>query len=296
MSFLFYLYLKFAALVIRTVARLPGRFTHSSTSVRQIPSRDAQRTIKTHFYPSAAKNGQQKPGPVLINMHGSGFMIPAHGSDDAFCNRISQETNYSVLDVQYRLAPEHPFPAALHDVQDVGRWVLDHPEEFDPEQVAISGFSAGGNLALVASSTAFPPGTFRSLLAFYPSVAAFVDPYTLVPPETGGRPIPAFVLRLFKQAYVQDPNISLRDPRISPAMGDVSRFPKNMLFITAGYDTLAFEAEKFCQRLDEDPNRQVVHERMEKCDHAWDKLAREGSRGWEMKEKAYALAVDMLNS
>lgn len=299
MSFLFYLYLRFAALVIRTVARLPGRITHSAISVRQIPSREAQRTIKTHFYPSAARKKQQekqKPGPVLINMHGSGFMIPAHGSDDAFCKYISQETNYSVLDVQYRLAPEYPFPAALDDVQDVGRWVLEHPDEFDPSRVAISGFSAGGNLALVASSTVFPPDTFRSVLAFYPSVAAFVDPYTLVPPETGGRPIPAFVLRLFRQAYLQNPQVSIRDPRISPSLGDLSRFPRNILCITAGYDNLAVEAEKFCRRLDEDPKRRVVHERMEKCDHAWDKLAREGSRGWDMKQKAYGLAVEMLNS
>lgn len=294
MSILSYLYLKFAALVIRTLILLPGRITSNPDVVRYIQSRDPQRTIKAHLYHSLAYK-DQAPRPILLNFHGSGFIIPAHGSDDAFCRHISQETMYTVLDVQYRLAPENPFPAAIEDVQDAVRWVLEQPERFDLSRVAISGFSAGANLALVASSSLFPPGTFRSILAFYPSVAAFVDPYTLVAPETGGRPFPAFVLSLFRQCYVQSPDISLRDPRIAPTLADLSRFPRNVLFITAGYDNLAIEAEKLASRLDEDPDRHVVHERMEKCDHAWDKLAREGTRGWDLKEKAYRLAVEMLD-
>ena len=294
MSILSYLYLKFAALVIRTLMLLPGRITSNPDVVRYIQSRDPQRTIKAHLYHSLAYK-DQAPRPILLNFHGSGFVIPAHGSDDAFCRHISQETKYTVLDVQYRLAPENPFPAAIEDVQDAVRWVLEQPERFDLSRVAISGFSAGANLALVASSSLFPPGTFRSILAFYPSVAAFVDPYTLVAPETGGRPFPAFVLSLFRQCYVQSPDISLRDPRVAPTLADLSRFPRNVLFITAGYDNLAIEAEKLASKLDEDPNRHVVHERMEKCDHAWDKIAREGTRGWDLKEKAYGLAVEMLD-
>lgn len=298
MSILRYLYLKLAAAIIRTLSRLPGRILSSPDLVRHIPSRDPRRTIKAHLYhpTPTAKDQAPKPKPVLLNFHGSGFMIPAHGSDDAFCRQISRETGSIVLDVQYRLAPEHPFPAAIEDVQDVVRWVLNQPEVFDLSRVSISGFSAGANLALVATSSLFPPGTFRSVLAFYPSVAAFIDPYTLVPPETGGRPIPAFVLRLFRQAYVQSPDLSLRDPRIAPSLADPGRFPRNVLFVTAGYDTLALEAEKMAQRLGEDPERRVVHERMDKCDHAWDKLAREGTRGWEMKERAYRLAVEMLEN
>ncbi|BCS22015.1 uncharacterized protein APUU_30240A [Aspergillus puulaauensis] len=296
MSILRYLYLRLAALIIRTLARLPGRILSNPDVVRHIPSRDPRRTIKAHLYHPSDKDQapKPKPKPVLLNFHGSGFMIPAHGSDDAFCRQISRETGYTVLDVQYRLAPEHPFPAAIEDVQDVARWVLNQPETFDLSRVSISGFSAGANLALVATSSLFPPGTFRSVLAFYPSVAAFIDPYTLLAPEKGGRPIPAFVLRLFRQSYVQSPEFSLRDPRIAPSLAEPSRFPRNVLFITAGYDTLALEAEKLAARLDEDPGRRVVHERMDKCDHAWDKLAREGTRGWELKERAYRLAVEML--
>ncbi|BCR84711.1 uncharacterized protein ACHE_20169S [Aspergillus chevalieri] len=292
MSFFFYIYLKFAAVVIRSLARLQGKIISNPDAVRYIPSRDHQRTIKAHFYRSPLHK-ELAPGPVLINFHGSGFVIPAHGSDDAFCRQISERTNYSVLDIQYRLGPEDPFPAAVHDVEDVVKWVLKQSEEFDPSRVSISGFSAGGNLALVACSSLFPPATFHSVLAFYPSVEAFVDPNTLAAPESGGTPLPAWLLRFFKQCYVPS-NVDAKDPRISPYFADPIHFPRNVLIIAAGYDSLALEAERLAARLGEDADRHVVYERMEKCDHAWDKIAREGTREWELKSRAYELAIGML--
>ncbi|KAL5361154.1 Alpha/Beta hydrolase protein [Aspergillus floccosus] len=292
MSLLYYLYLKFAATLVRAIVRLRGAIRSSPDVTQRIPSRDPSRTIKAHLYRST-QSTPQTPSPVLINFHGSGFMIPAHGSDDAFCRRISQQTAYSVLDVQYRLSPEHPFPAPVHDVEDVVKWVLSQPEEYDVSRVAISGFSAGGNLALVAASYLFPPTTFHAVLAFYPSVAPYIDPGTLLAPQPGGRPLPTFLLRLFRHCYIPS-GVDARDPRLSPGLADADRFPRNVLIITAGYDTLACEAEKLATRLAADANRHVVHARMDQCDHAWDKIAREGTRGWELKEQAYALAVDML--
>lgn len=293
MSFFSYIYLKFAAVVIRRLATLVrGKITSNPDAIRYIPSRDHQRTIKAHFYRSLLYK-ESAPGPVLINFHGSGFIIPAHGSDDAFCRQISQRTNFSVLDIQYRLGPEDPFPAAVHDVEDVVKWALRQSEEFDPSRISISGFSAGGNLALVACSSSFPPATFQSVLAFYPSVEAFVDPNNLVAPESGGTPFPAWLLRIFKQCYVPS-NIDARDPRISPYFADPSRFSRNVLIITAGYDSLALEAERLAAKLGDDADRHVVYERMDKCDHAWDKIAREGTREWEFKSRAYELAIEML--
>lgn len=148
-------------------------------------------------------------------------------------------------------------------------------------------------MRLSTCSSLFPPATFRSVLAFYPSVEAFVDPYTLVAPESGGMLIPAFVLRLFKQCYVPS-DIDPRDPRISPAFADPSRFPRNVLIIAAGYNTLALEEERLAAKLGEDADRHVVYERIKKSDHAWDKIAREGTREWELKSRAYELAIEML--
>jgi acetyl esterase/lipase len=126
----------------------------------QLPSRDPGRTIKANFYQSESK----KPSPVLINFHGSGFIVPWHGGDE-FARRVVQTTDYAVLDVAYRLGPENPFPAAIHDVEDVDKWVIANAQDFDTTRVSISGFSAGANLALVVSTQLFPSEPFSTLFA-----------------------------------------------------------------------------------------------------------------------------------
>ena len=165
--------------------------------------------------------------------------------------------------MQYRLGPEDTFPAAVHDVEDVVKWVLKQSEKFDPSRVFISGFSAGGNLAFACSSL-FPPATFQTVLTFYPSV----DPNNLTALESGGTPFPAWLLLIFKQCYVSS-NIDATDPRISPYFAYSSRFSRNILIIAASHNSLALEAERLAVKLREDANRHV-HEQMDKCDHGWD--------------------------
>lgn len=146
--------------------------------VLQLPSRDDGRTIKAHLYRSTT----QKPSPILVNFHGSGFVIPLHGSDNDFAHRIVRDTDYSVLDVAYRLAPEHPYPAAPEDAEDAIRWVLANPQDFNSSRVAVSGFSAGGNLALVACSALLPKETFKHVIAVYPPTDLEKHP-KLKPPQ-----------------------------------------------------------------------------------------------------------------
>ncbi|KAL2216225.1 putative esterase/lipase [Thermoascus aurantiacus ATCC 26904] len=314
-NLLTYLRLKLFALFLRTSLRLlRGLPRAHPDGVLHIPSRDPGRTIKLHVY-----HGQPsvKPQPVLINFHGSGFVVPVHGHDDEFCRLVSREAGYTVLDVQYRLAPEHPFPAALHDGEDVVRWVLEKGragEEFDKERIAVSGFSAGGNIALVLSSSfssssssssspsTFPRGKqiFRSVLAFYPPTDISIDPASKLPPDTdpAGRPLPPFLARFFNRSYIP-PGFDARDPRISPSFAPASAFPANVLIVTAAWDNLANEAEALAAKIKEaegeGSGRYVVCRRMEKCDHAWDKgVYEEGTVQGKAKKEAYALAVEML--
>ncbi|KAI9927881.1 hypothetical protein ASPWEDRAFT_114168 [Aspergillus wentii DTO 134E9] len=288
--FFTYIYYKFFAFLTRTIVTRGRRISAKPDDVYQIKSRDAGRTIKAHIYRSAS---EQKLSPVLINFHGSGFLIPLHGSDDEFCRQVSQETRYTVLDVQYRLAPEHPFPAALNDVEDVVNWVLEQSDKFDLSQVAISGFSAGGNLALAASSTLFPRETFRSVLAFYPVTDLYSGPQSKVAPDTRGKPLPVTVARLFDNCYVPS-SFDARDPRISPIFAQAERFPDRLMIVTGAGDNLAYEAEDIAARVGKLPGRQVVCQRMQGCDHAWDKGAKAGTVQGDAKEKAYAMAVAML--
>ncbi|KAH8426569.1 putative esterase/lipase [Aspergillus melleus] len=283
-----YLWQKLFAVLIRALMR--RRLVASPNDVFQIQSRDAERTIKAHVYRSASA---PTPSPVLLNFHGSGFIIPQHGSDDEFCRQVSRETSYTVLDIQYRLAPENPFPAAVNDVEDVVNWVLQRPGEFDLSRVAISGFSAGGNLALGASATLFPRDTFRSVLAFYPPLDLYTDPAEKTFPDAEGKPIPPFVARLFDSCYIPS-SVDARDPRISPSYAQPERFPDRILVITAGGDNLAGEAEALAAKIEKEPGRHVVCQRMRGCNHGWDKRAAPGTVQGEAKEKAYALAVSML--
>ena len=95
----------------------------------------------------------------------SQFIFHLHGSDDIFCRRVAAETHYTVLDIEYRLAPEHPFPAAPHDAADALKYVLSRPDLYDNSRIAVSGFSAGGNLALgLVLAQDFPRDTIQSLL------------------------------------------------------------------------------------------------------------------------------------
>ncbi|MGI4850723.1 MAG: alpha/beta hydrolase [Janthinobacterium lividum] len=257
----------------------------------QIPSRNPGRSIKVNVYKSTKST---QSSPVLLNLHGSGFILPGHGSDDEFCARVARETDYTVLDMRYRLAPENPFPAALNDVQDAVNWVLKQPDEFNSDRFAISGFSAGGNLALAAAGGIFRKDTFRSILAFYPSTNKSIDPADRKTPDTSGKASPVFLSRLFDECYIP-PTVDKKNPLVSPSFAQADAFPKNVLFITAACDNLCLEAEALAARIESaDGNRNVVRRRMEKCGHAWDKTAKPRTAQEKAKDEAYSLGIDML--
>ncbi|KAJ5124152.1 Alpha/beta hydrolase fold-3 [Penicillium bovifimosum] len=291
MSTLIYIYNKCFAFILRAFMRLSRNLTATPDEIRHIKSRDTGRTIKAHLYRSSGPS----PSPVLMNFHGSGFVLPLHGDDDEFCRRVSRETKYTVLDVPYRLAPEHPFPAALNDVEDAIKYVLASPEEFDLTHVSLSGFSAGGNLALAAASNLFPRDTFRSLLAIYPVTDLSRESASKIAPARADFHIPVPIMRFFNSSYLPSA-LDRRDPRISPLYAQADQFPRRILMITADGDSLALEAEELAQKIQKLEGWYVVSQRMEpNCSHAWDKTTRAGTPQYEAKERAYQLAFDMLN-
>ncbi|KAL4884779.1 Alpha/Beta hydrolase protein [Aspergillus karnatakaensis] len=285
-----YIYHKVVVLFLRALARSTSSIHPTPDDVYQIESRDPSRKIKAHVYESKAASN---PRPVLINFHGSGFVLTAHGADDEFCRLMSQRTAYTALDVQYRLAPEHPFPAALHDVEDVVNWVQQQPDRFDLSRVVLSGFSAGGNLVLAASSNLFPPEKFNAIVAFYPPVDLVTDPGLKTSPDPKGHPLPAPLARLFDSCYIPS-SYDKRDPRISPLYAQSDRLPNRALIITAAGDSLAAEAERLAVRLRE-AGREVVLQRMEGCDHGWN-IAPKNAVQQEARDKAYDMVVAMLEN
>jgi acetyl esterase/lipase len=171
------------------------------------------------------------------------------------------------------MAPEHPFPAALNDVEDVVNYVLARPEEFDLTHIPISGFSAGASLALAVSANLFPPGTFWSLISFYPVTGLSIDPSAKsIPSPEAKLAIPVSVSQFFYGCYVPA-RIDRRDPRISSGFAQLERFPRRILMITAEWDTLALGAEELAERLRQLPGWHVVSQRMAGCAHGGIRLS-----------------------
>jgi acetyl esterase/lipase len=259
-SLLSYIRLKIIATIIRLLLRLANQLpkAHPSTHLT-INSRTLNHTVKAHIY--ASKKTPPTPGkphPVLLNWHGSGFMLPMHGSDDFFCRRIAAETDYTVIDLSYRLAPENPFPAGLEDVRDAIAYVLARPEVYDLDRIALSGFSAGAALMLGACglpSPSTPEGTVvgnlvKKIVAVYPPADLSKKPGAKRAPEGGVGTIPPFLARIFNEAYLP-PGVERQDHRVSPGYIEVGKLPKDILFITCGKVTFHFtfgmgEANWFC--------------------------------------------------
>lgn len=249
-----------------------------------------------HIYNPGGEEGSDRgqPHPVLINFYGSGFALQYHGADDPFCRFIATHTSHVVLDVQYRVAPENPFPAAIHDAEDAVNYVLGHPDEYQTSHLSLCGFSSGGTLALVIS-TLFPPGTFQSLIGFYPSPSMAGDPGERKAPVPGRERRP-FWTKVFREAYIRGKDA--RDPRISPAFAETTNFPQEMLIFTADHDVSATDMEALAVRIKTEGHssgRNVVVRRMEDCDHGFDKNKKR-EKQMEAGREAYAQVVDFLIS
>ncbi|KAJ5863859.1 uncharacterized protein N7529_005775 [Penicillium soppii] len=292
-----YAYHKSLASFLRLLVKPRLHLNPKPDEVAFVPSRDNGRKIKTHIY----KPSTTGPSPVVINFCGSGFVLSTFGNDDEYCRYIADKAAYTVIDVQYRLAPEHPFPAAFYDAEDVVTWVRSQPERFDMSLVSLSGFSAGANIALGISSSSelFPAGeknVFDAVISFYGPMDMSIPT-----PEKPQADRSNWIMRDIFPAFSHlchkclglggaDP----KDPRMSPILADPKNFPDNVLIVTAAQDPFAIEAEKLSETLNNTEGKSSVCHRMENCAHGWDKEAIQGTSQCEAKIEAYDLAVEML--
>ncbi|KAJ5676022.1 hypothetical protein N7462_008919 [Penicillium macrosclerotiorum] len=293
-----YAHHKFIALILRAIVRPRLHIHPNPDETVGIPARDPGRSIRVHIYKSA---NQHQASPVLVNFCGSGFVLRTFGSDDEYCRYIADRTNYTVIDVQYRLAPEHPFPAAFHDAEDVVKWVRSQPDQFDSSCVCLSGFSAGANIALgVSSSSEIFENEDLDVIHTVISLYGPTD-MALPTPQKTQADSSNFIMRKIFPTFshlchkclnpgVVDPH----DPRLSPLLADPSKFPQNVLIITAAQDPFAIEAEELAKKIQRIDGKNSFYKRMVGCAHGWDKEAVRGTSQCKAKDEAYALAVDML--
>ena len=188
--------------------------------------------------------------PLLVFLHGGGWMFGDLDSHDAACRHLVAEAGCAVAAVGYRLAPEHPFPAGLDDCHAAAGWLLDNAQAlgFDATRVAIGGESAGANLAAVLARRLATRAGVRPALQLL--VHPLVD-FRFVAPSITAVAIPGLtpeVLAMMRGAYLRDA-ASIVDPDASPALAaDLSGLPPAIV-LTVEVDPLRDEGEAYALQL-----------------------------------------------
>ena len=195
--------------------------------------------------------------PVLVYYHGGGWVIGDLDTHDTLCRELANAAGCAVVAVDYRMGPEHRFPAAVDDCIAATRWVHEHAAELgvDAARLAVGGDSAGGNLAAVVAiamrDAADVP--IRLQLLIYPATDQRRG-WTSHTTNGQGYLLTAESMDYFHDHYIPDKAMDL-DWRASPLLHpDLSKLPP-ALVLTAGYDPLRDEALQYSHKLTQAGNR-----------------------------------------
>lgn len=243
-----------------------------------------------HYQPQQTTQGAEGEIPaLLLYLHGGGFVLGNLDTHDDICRFLCLHTGLQVLSVAYRLAPEHPFPAGLHDAKGALQWVRQHADEFaiNPAHIALAGDSAGANYAAILSQQQEQP-LLASLLIYpstdrsrqLPSAQQFADSaflsaadrqwfyrHYLGHPQAG-----ADLNRDLSSDFNTDLNT---DVEVSPLLGlqqhaeaanPVSICPT--IVVTGGHDVLQDEGRAYAEQLAQ-RHVPVQHLHFERLDHGF---------------------------
>lgn len=250
--------------------------------------------------------------PVVVNFHGGGFTL-GNGTDDArWAEAVVRHVKAVVVSVEYRLAPEHPFPTAVEDGVDALLYLSENAGELnlDRAKIAVSGFSAGGNMTFTVplryeeelrrrhgsfgegSSKAFGSHSsdpneriegelnedqqpVAAIVAWYPSTDytnTRAERKETIPVDKG---LPAFFTNLFDASYLHPPHeVSVADPFLSPGVAPdemLRGLPHDIIMYTCQWDELQAEGERFRDRLVTKLGKNVIYKMIKDVPHAWDK-------------------------
>ncbi len=203
-----------------------------------------------HYTPPGAR----EPAPLLVYFHGGGFVFGDLETHDSLCRMLCRSAAAHVLAVDYRLAPENPFPAAVDDARAALAWAHENAERLgaDPARVGVGGDSAGGNLAAVVSQlSAHDGGPAPALqVLIYPATdmsarrrsrELFAEGFFLSDTEMGW-----FERSYLGPAYGTD---AVLDPRVSPILAEDLSGLAPAIVVTAGFDPLRDEGEDYAHAL-----------------------------------------------
>jgi len=234
------------ALLREMTVGLPGPQIHVAVNGFSIPGPAGDVPVR-HYRPPGVG-----AAPLLVFYHGGGWATGDLDTYDALCRLTCRDAGVHVLSVDYRLAPEHPAPAAVEDAYAAFRWACEHTEELGaiPGQVAVGGDSAGGNLAAVvaqlARDDAGPAPVLQWLL--YPrtdltartrSVSLFARGFLLTKRD----------MDWYQAQYLRNSGVDPANPRVSPLLAESLSGLAPALIAIAGFDPLRDEGESYAAAL-----------------------------------------------
>ncbi|UYO37533.1 alpha/beta hydrolase [Rhodopseudomonas palustris] len=229
-------------------------------SVRSIAIPGPAGDIPARVYTPTKLRQDEGLSPALVFFHGGGWVIGDLETHDVVCRGIAHDGELLVISVDYRLAPEHKFPAAVDDAIAATRWIADNAKTLgiDPEQLSVGGDSAGGNLSAVVALHARDHGgpLLAGQVLIYPATDFSMRHPSHSEPETSVL-LTHSVIRWFRDHYLggaQDAD----DWRASPARAETLAGLPPAFVITAGADPLRDEGDEYARRL-VDAGVPVVH-------------------------------------
>ncbi|MFF1442066.1 alpha/beta hydrolase [Streptomyces sp. NPDC058295] len=208
------------------------------------------------------------PAPVYVNFHGGGFIVGRPEQDDHLCRYIAATAGCVVVNVDYAVAPQRPYPAAVTQAYDVTAWIAGNGDAggWDGSRLAVGGHSAGANLTAAVCRTARDRGTFSPRLQILDSAPLDMVTDPAAKPSRIAKPLlTPSLMRIFTGVYVADP-AGRADPLVSPGLAaDLAGLPP-ALVITAENDRLRDEGDAYAKAL-EAAGVPVTHRVFEGVDH-----------------------------
>ena len=221
-------------------------------SVREFGIPGAQGELRLRVYRGQGTDNHEKL-PCMVYLHGGGWVIGNLESHDRLCRRIANTARICVVAVDYRLAPEHPYPAALEDAQTAWRWVHENTARLSvvSGRIGIGGDSAGGGLAAVVAllgrDNALPRAAYQALI--YPVVDLKCDSASYR--NITGVPLTAPTMKYFIDHYVPKESDRL-EWRVSPLRAGTFAGLPPALVLTVANDPLCDEGRAYARRLEEE--------------------------------------------
>lgn len=211
-----------------------------------------------HKIPVRIYRPSDKETPFMVYFHRGGFVFGSIAEADPVCRKLANHLNFTIASVDYRLAPEHPFPTPLNDAYDAVSWLKDYAKDTYP--FVVSGESAGGNLAaavsLMARDKKEPKIDLQLLI--YPVIKAKTEESAFERSEDKSF-ITKDTMDFFWNMYLQRPDSDQAKYASLDLFIDLKNLPP-ALIITAEYDPLRFEAAEYAIRLKENGNITKVNE------------------------------------